>query len=137
MHIQIGRPCGNPHRFDIRLIEKETERLPGRLAPALRNRLDPMLSQDAVVPFLGTEHPVPAHDRVRRDDRVNRSDHRSPKDLPFNRRASLLVVVEPDPFPAAMRFTQGLVLGAQVLDDLLLLPVDPSRRDVKEEPPRA
>ena len=159
------------------------EHFPSRLPPALRNRRDPMLSEDladgsigylvsqvgqgtldaiviprravprhaknqlndgwgyrrppdllaavAVVPLLRDEHPVPAHDGVRRDDRPNLSEYLSARDLAFDRQASPLVVIEPDPLPA-MRFLQDLVLSAQVFDDLLL-PIDPSGQDEKEK----
>ena len=70
------------------------------------------------------EHPLPTQDRVRRDDRLNLSEYLSAQDLAFDRQASPLVIVELDPFPA-MRLPQDLVLGAQVLDDLLLRPIDP------------
>ena len=53
---------------------------------------------------------------------------RSTEDLALDRQASALVVVEPDPI-LAMSFLQDLVLGAQVLDDLLLLPVDQAGED--------
>ena len=45
-----------------------------------------------------------------------------------------MVVVEPDPF-LAVGFLQNLVLGAQVVDDLLLLPVDHAGEDGEEEIP--
>jgi hypothetical protein len=45
-----------------------------------------------------------------------------------------LVVVEPDP-ALAVSFLPGLVLGAQLLDDLLLLSVDQAGKDAPEEVP--
>jgi hypothetical protein len=77
---------------------------------------------------------VPAHDGVWRDDRPNLSEYLSAEDLAFDCQVPPLVVIEPDPFPA-MRFPQDLVLGAQVLNDLLLLPVDPTGQDEKEQLP--
>ena len=41
-------------------------------------------------------------------------------------------LAELDPF-LAVRFPQGLVLGEQILDDLLLLPVDPPGQNEKEQ----
>ena len=45
-----------------------------------------------------------------------------------------LAVVEPDP-SLAVGFLQDLVLGAEILDDLLLLPVDQAGRDGEEKLP--
>ncbi len=57
-----------------------------------------LLAAMAAIPFLRDEHPVPAHDRVRRDDRPNLSKYLSSEDLPFDRQTSPLVVIESDPF---------------------------------------
>jgi hypothetical protein len=62
-----------------------------------------------------------------------------PKDLSTENRtpdcqASALVVVEPDPF-LTVSFLQDLVLGAQVLDDVLLLSVDQAGEDGEEKLP--
>jgi len=88
----------------------------------------------AVIPFLRDEHPVPAQDRVGRYDRCNLSEYLTSEDLAFDCQASALVVIELDPL-LAVRFAQDLVLGAQVLNNLLLLPVDPSGQDEKEKLP--
>ena len=78
---------------------------------------------------------MPAQDRVRRDDGTDLSEHLAAEDLALDRQASPLVVGEPDAF-LAVRFLQDLILGAQILDDLLLLPIDPAGEDDQEKLPR-
>jgi len=77
---------------------------------------------------------VPAENRIRRKAGANLPKDLPAEDLAFDRQASALVVVEPDPF-LAVSFLQDLVLGAQVLDGLLLLPVDQAGEDGEEEVP--
>jgi len=88
----------------------------------------------AVVPLLGYELPVPAEDGVGREGGTDFAEHLSPEHPALDRQAPPLVIVEPDP-PLAVRLLHYLVLGAEVLDDLLLLPVDQAGQDREEEVP--
>jgi hypothetical protein len=64
------------------------------------------------------------------------AQHLPAEDLALDRQATPLVIVEPDA-PLAVGFLQNLVLGADVLDDLLLLPVDQAGQDAaRADPPR-
>jgi hypothetical protein len=88
-------------------------------------RASNFLAPVAVVPFLCNKLAMPAQDRVWRNNVGDLSEHLAPDDLPFDSQASPLVVVEPDAL-LAVCFSQDLILGPQVLNDLLLLPVDPA-----------
>jgi len=52
--------------------------------------------------------------------------------LAFDRQASALVIIEEDSALADL-FLEDLILGAKVLDDLLLLPIDPACQDDEEQ----
>jgi hypothetical protein len=55
-----------------------------------------------------------------------------PSTFGFDSQAPALIVVEQDAaFPKL--FFEDLIFGAQVVDDLLLLTVDPTRRDEKQK----
>ena len=79
----------------------------------------------AVIPFLGDQHPVPSQDRIRREQSTHFFESFSSKDPAFDRQSTALVVVQHDPL-VAVRFLEHLVLGSQVFDHFLLLPIDPA-----------
>ena len=56
------------------------------------------------------------------------------QDLGLHGQAASLIIVEEDPFLAEL-FSEHVVLGPQVVDDLLLLLVDPSGEGDEQEVP--
>jgi hypothetical protein len=84
------------------------------------------------MPSRGAQPAVPAQDRVRREDGADLSKSLSAESLALDRKA--LGVVEPDRL-LTVRFLQDLVLGPQILDDRLLLAVDPSSQGGQEKMP--
>ena len=70
--------------------------------------------------------PVPAEDRIGREKRAHLGKSLSAKDLAFDCKASALVVIEENPSFSKLLF-ENLVLGPQILDDFLLLTIDPTR----------
>jgi hypothetical protein len=92
------------------------------------------LAAIAVVPFLGQQLPVPAQDGVGGEGGADLVEDLPAKDLAPDRQASPLVVVEPDPL-LAVGLPQDLVLGAEIIDHLLLLPVDHAGKDGQEKLP--
>ena len=89
----------------------------------------------AVVPFLSDEHPMPAEDRVRREERADFLQSLASEHFPFDGQSSPLIVVEQDAF-RTVQFLEHGVLRTQVIDCLLLLAVDPAGEDREEELPR-
>ncbi len=94
-----------------------------------------LLATSAIVPFLGDEQAVPAQDGVRRYQRADLGKKLAAKDLGFDSQPSALVVVEEDAMVAEL-FAEDLVFSAQVVDDLLLLAIDPACEDEEQELPR-
>ena len=83
---------------------------------------------------MGDELTMPSQERVWCDDRSDFAQRLPAKGLAFDSQTAPLVIVEPDAL-LTVRFLQNLVLGAQVVDDLLLLPIDPSGEDDEEKLP--
>jgi hypothetical protein len=115
---------------------------PGRILPGYAQdefddlRPDPRTPNDlapiTVVPLLRNQLPVPAADGVGREGGTDLAEDLPTEDLALDRQAATLVVDEPDP-SLAVGLLQDLVLGAEVLDDLLLLPVDQAGEDGQEK----
>ena len=78
---------------------------------------------------------MPPENSVRRDNRYDFLQHLPSQDLTFDSQPSTLFVIEKDTFLSQLLF-ENLVFRDQVLDDLLLLAVDPSGYARKEELPR-
>jgi hypothetical protein len=76
-------------------------------------------------PLLGNQPPVPTQDRVRRHDGRHLSQTLTTESLGFRRQAAALVVSQPNTPPPQLP-PKAAVLLHQILDYLLLLPVDPS-----------
>src|SRR5215467_10694361 len=82
--------------------------------------------------FRGDEPAIPTEDRVRGDDARDVPKATPTERLSLHRQAAPLVVSEPETTATALR-AQDAVLLAQVVDDRLLLTVDPAREQKEEE----
>ena len=78
---------------------------------------------------------MPPENSVGRDNRCDFLQHLPSQDLTFDSQPLTLLITEKDTSLSQLLF-QNLVSRDQVLDDLLLLTVDPSGRAHKEELPR-
>jgi hypothetical protein len=92
------------------------------------------LATSAIIPFLGDEQAVPTQDGVRRHQGADLSEEPAAKDLGFDCQASALIVVEQDASLDEL-LPEDLVFGAQVVDDLLLLAIDPTGEDEEQKLP--
>jgi hypothetical protein len=80
-----------------------------------------------------TGNPFDDHElMIARLDQLSRNEDLSAEDLALDREAAPRVVVEPEP-PLARGLLEDVVLGAQILGDLLLLPVDQAGQDGEEK----
>ena len=77
---------------------------------------------------------MPAQDRVRGKQGGHFCQELAAEDLAFDGESASLVVSEQDAAVAELLF-QDLVFGAQVVDDLLLLAIDPAGEASKENQP--
>ncbi len=77
---------------------------------------------------------MPAQERIRRDQGPDLFQQLPAQDLRLDCQSPALVVVEQDAFLAKL-LLEHLVFGAEVLDDLLLLAVDPAGKDEEEQLP--
>ena len=77
-------------------------------------------------PLPGDELPVPSQDRVGGHDGRDLPQDPSAESATFRREASALVVGEPEAAPLHLLLEDAVFLH-QVLDDVLLVAVDPSR----------
>ena len=93
----------------------------GRPGPLLR----------AIV-LVGDQEPIPAQDGIRCHDTGDLSETTSSEDLAFHGQSALLVVGEANASRAVCR-AQDPVLLQQVLDDVLLLSIDPAGEEQEEE----
>src|ERR1035441_9235601 len=89
----------------------------------------------AVVPLLGHQLPMPAQNGVRREERADLVQELATQDLAFDGQATTLVVVEQDPFLAVL-LLEHLDYHTLVLDDFLLLVVDPPSDNRQQKLPR-
>jgi hypothetical protein len=77
---------------------------------------------------------VPAQDGIRCEHRTYRLKHLTAEDFALDGQPPTLMVGEDDPALAEF-FFEDLVLGAEVLDDFLLLAVAPTGEDGEQELP--
>jgi hypothetical protein len=89
-------------------------------------------SRGRAIVFLRHERPIPPQDRVRWDDADDARQPAPIKDLAFHGEAASLVVADAQP-PASVRRAEDTVLFEQVVNDRLLLPVDPAGDDTNHE----
>jgi hypothetical protein len=71
---------------------------------------------------------VPAQNGVRRYQASNLRQQFAAEHLAFDGQAATLVIVEKNSAFSEF-FSEDLVLGAEVVNDLLLLPIDPASQD--------
>ena len=88
-----------------------------------------------MVPLLGDQQAMPTQDRVGREQCADLLQPLPTENLALDRQSTPLVVAEQDAFLAQL-FFEHLVLGPQVLDYLLLLPVDPACQNHDQQLPR-
>jgi hypothetical protein len=113
-------PCHADHqRDDVRLGAGTTKASRGR----------------AVV-FLRHQRPIPARDRVRCDNADDGRKPPPPDGLAFHGQEAALVVRETEP-SGSVRGTKAPILLEQVLNNRLLLPVDPAGEDQNDEGERS
>jgi hypothetical protein len=84
------------------------------------------------VVFLGYQRPIPAQDGVRCDDTRDSRQSAPAKKFAFHGQAAALVVGEVEP-SRSVRGAEGSVLLEQVVNNGLLLPVDPAREEENNE----
>ncbi len=87
-----------------------------------------------IVPFPGDQLTVPAQDRVRREQRAALFKLLATEHLSLDGQSAALVIVEQDAFLAKSLF-ENSVLGAQILNHLLLLSIDPASNDQQQQMP--
>jgi len=83
-------------------------------------------------PLPGDELPVPSQDRVGGHDRCDLPQDAPTEALAFRREASALVVRQPEAAPLQLLSVDAVLLP-EVLDDLLLVAVDPSREGHEQQ----
>ena len=93
-----------------------------------------VLAPLAVVPFLSDQHPVPSEQGIRRDQRADFRQQLAAEHLGLNGQPPPLVVAQENALLAQL-FLVHLVLGPQVVNHLLLLPMDPARDDHQQQLP--
>ena len=79
----------------------------------------------AIVPLLGYQRPVPTQDPIRGEQRGELGQPLASQDFPFDRQAAPLIVGQHNPL-GTVRFPEHPVLGEQIINHLLLLPVHPA-----------
>jgi len=77
---------------------------------------------------------MPTQDRVGCEQRADFLESLAAEDLPFDCQSTPLVVIQQNPL-LAVRLLDYLILGSQIVDHLLLLPVHPAGKDDKVELP--
>ncbi len=87
-----------------------------------------------MIPLACDEFSVPAQERIGPDNSGQFVESFATEDLTLNGQTSTLVVIEQDSTLAEV-FSQHLVLSQQILDRVLLVSVDPTGQDEKQELP--
>ena len=87
-----------------------------------------------MIPLACDELSVPAQKRIGPDDSDQFVESFATEDLALNGQTSTLVVIEQDSTLAEV-FSQHLILSQQILDRVLLVSVDPTGQDEKQELP--
>ena len=77
---------------------------------------------------------MPTKDRVRREQRSELSKQPAPEYLALDRQSTALFIVEQDSSLTEF-FFEDSILGHQMLDDILLFAVDPTRENDETELP--
>jgi hypothetical protein len=77
---------------------------------------------------------MPAEDRIGRNNGGNLQQYFAAQDFAFDGQATTLVIAEKNSLPAQLLF-EDLILGDQVFDDLLLLPVEPAGQNNQQQLP--
>ena len=85
----------------------------------------------AVIPFSSDQEPMPAQDGVGGEKSADLSQELAAKNFTFDGQTAALVVVQQDPVIAEF-LSEHLVLGPEVINDLLLLLVDPAGKSEME-----
>ena len=98
-------------------------------------RLSYRICARRISPLGGDQTSMPAQDRVRRDNRRTLCQEAPANALALRREMTTLFVREPEPSPIELPL-EDAVLFKEVLQDLLLLAVDPSRQREKRYPKR-
>ncbi len=93
------------------------------------------LSPRTVVPLPRDQPPVPGHNRVRRHDRRHVAQDLSTERLAFHREPSSLVIGEAETLATELAFEDAVLLD-EVIDDILLVAVEPSSDGDQKELPR-
>ena len=88
----------------------------------------------AVVPLLGDELSMPAKNCVRREQRAEVTEQFSAEYLTLQRQSTPLIIVEQESSLAEL-LLEDSILSHQILDDFLLLAVDPVRKHDETEFP--
>ena len=101
----------------------------------LDSRSPGFLPPGAIVPLARDEFSVPGHDGVRRDHGRDFLQHAATQRLSLDGEPTSFVIGETKTFAAELAF-QDAVLLDEVVDDVLLMPVDPSGDGNEEELPR-
>ena len=78
---------------------------------------------------------MPTQNRIGRHDAREFLEEFVPQRLPFDRQPPPLVIIQQNALLASF-FAKNLVLGSEILDDLLLLPIDPIRQNDEQQLPR-
>ena len=99
------------------------------------NRWAPeFLAAVAVVPFPGHEFTMPTKEGVRGDDGSDFLQRVATQYFSFDGKAAALVIVEQDAFIAKLH-SEHLILGFQIFDYILLVAIEPTGEDEKEQLP--
>ena len=99
-----------------------------------QRRTPDFLALLAVIPLPGDEFSMPTKKSVWGHNRGDFLERLAAQYLSFDGQAAPLIITEQDAFLAELLF-QYLVLNPQVLDNTLLIAVDPARDDEEEEVP--
>ncbi len=105
------------------------------LGDLLRHAWSSRLSPRAVVPLPRNQLPVPGKYRVRGDDRRHLSQDFSTERLSFHREPSALLVGQAETLTAKLTLEDAVLLD-EVIDDILLVAVDPAGDGDQKELPR-
>jgi hypothetical protein len=93
-----------------------------------------LLSAKRVIPFLSHPLSMPAKDRIGREDCPDLQEEFPAQELTFDSQSAPLVVIEENPLLTEF-LPQDLILGTEVVDHHLLLPIDPAGQDEEIELP--
>lgn len=85
--------------------------------------------------FRGDKPPMPPSDRVECEQNFNLRQLIACEELAFDCQSTSLVIGQQDPLPSEFLFEND-ILGAKLLDDFLLLSIDPSGKHDQHPLPR-